>query len=242
MSEDRKNLTVAAIGDLHANEASAAGFRDLFAEMADRADVIALCGDLTNLGRPAEAERLAEALRGRRRTPIVAVLGNHDYECGQPDEVKRILREGGVSFVDDEPLVCDGVGFAGVKGFGGGFDNRMLGAFGEPAIKQFVAEAVNEAMHLENVLRAVAAERIVVVLHYAPVAATLAGEPPEIAPFLGSSRLAETLDRFDKVRAVLHGHAHHGSFLGHTPRGTPVYNVAQTVAKDTGKPYALVTV
>ena len=241
MDEDRKTLTVAAIGDLHASETTAPAFRDLFAEMAEHADVLALCGDLTNLGKPKEAELLADALRVRRK-PIVAVLGNHDYECGDPEHVKSILRQAGVHFVDDEAFQADGVGFAGVKGFGGGFDNRMLGAFGEPAIKQFVAEAVNEAMHLENTLKSLDTERIVAVLNYAPIAGTVEGEPAEIAPFLGSSRLAETLDRFENVRAILHGHAHHGTFLGHTPKGTPVYNVAQTIAKDGDRPYALITV
>lgn len=239
MSEGK--LTVAAIGDLHVSEGTPHPYRDLFAEMSGRADVIALCGDLTNHGKLREAEVLAEDLRAAR-VPVVGVLGNHDLECDQRAEVERILGEGGLKLLEDETIEVGGVGFAGVKGFAGGFDNRMLSPFGEEAIKLFVQEAVNEAMRLENALRAVESERIVVVLHYSPVAATVEGEPREIFPFMGSSRLAETIDRFERVAAVLHGHAHHGSFLGRTARGIPVYNVAQTVEKDGGRPYALITV
>jgi Icc-related predicted phosphoesterase len=241
MSENKRRLKVAGLGDLHVTETDAHAYRDLFAQIAREADVLALCGDLTNLGKPKEAEVLAEDLRSCP-IPVVAVLGNHDYECGSPEEVRRILQQAGARFLDDQVHEIDGVGFAGVKGFAGGFDNRMLGAFGEPAIKAFVAEAVNEAMRLENALRALETERVVAVLHYAPVAATVEGEPKEIAPFLGSSRLGETIDRFANVRAVLHGHAHHGVFEGRTAKGIPVYNCAQTVPKEGGRRYALVEV
>lgn len=234
------SLTVAAIGDIHVGETSVHPYRELFREISDRADVLVLAGDLTNHGKPREAEVLAEDLRGIG-IPVVAVLGNHDYECGHVEEMQHILEQAGVRFLDGNPQEIRGVGFAGVKGFGGGFENRMLDAFGESAIKQFVHEAVNEAMRLESALRQLETERIMVVLHYAPIADTVRGEPPEIFPFLGSSRLAETIDRFH-VRAVVHGHAHHGSYSGKTMRGTPVYNVAQTIEKDSGRPYALIEV
>ncbi|MBP2229043.1 Icc-related predicted phosphoesterase [Azospirillum agricola] len=237
----KERLTVAAIGDIHVGETTAHPYRELFHEIAGRADVLALAGDLTNHGKPREAEILAEDLRAIG-IPVVAVLGNHDHECGQSEESQRILEQAGVRFLDGAPQEIHGVGFAGVKGFGGGFGNRMLDSFGEPAIKQFVHESVNEAMRLESALRQLETERIVVVLHYAPIAATVEGEPTEIFPFLGSSRLAETIDRFETVRAVVHGHAHHGTYSGHTLRGTPVYNVAQTIPKDTGRPYALIEV
>jgi Icc-related predicted phosphoesterase len=133
------------------------------------------------------------------------------------------------------------VGFVGVKGFVGGFGSRMLGSFGEPAIKAMVSESVSEAMRLENAMRQVRAKRTLVVLHYAPIAETVEGEPLEIFPFLGSSRLAETIDRF-KVNAVVHGHAHRGSYEGQTPGGAKVYNVAMHVAKPTGRPYALLDI
>jgi Icc-related predicted phosphoesterase len=239
MAEDR--LTVAAIGDIHVGETSVTPYRELFQEIADRANVLALAGDLTNHGKPHEAEILAHALVGIG-IPVVAVFGNHDHECGHEEEVQRILEQAGVRFLDGSPQVIRGVGFAGVKGFGGGFENRMLDAFGESIIKQFVHEAVNEAMRLESALRQLETERVMTVLHYAPVAATVQGEPPEIYPFLGSSRLAETIDRFGNVRAVVHGHAHHGTYEGRTMRGTPVYNVAQNIGKASGRPYALIEI
>lgn len=235
-------VVVAGLGDLHVSESSVHPYRDLFAEIAERADVLALCGDLTNLGRPHEAEILAEDLRSCR-IPVVGVLGNHDLEHGTGDEVRRILRQGGLMLLDEETHAIAGIGFAGVKGFAGGFGARMLSPFGEEAIKLFVQEAVNEAFHLENALHALVqdTERLVVVLHYAPIADTVVGEPVEIFPFMGSSRLAETIDRFP-VKAVLHGHAHHGTAEGLTRTGVPVFNCAFPVAKQTGRPYALVTV
>jgi Icc-related predicted phosphoesterase len=233
-------VRIAAIGDLHVEESSVHPYAELFAEISAAADVLALCGDLTNLGTPREAEILAEDLRACR-IPTLGVLGNHDLECGRGEEVARILHQAGLHLL--EAQICDvkGVGFAGVKGFAGGFDNKMLSPFGEEAIKAFVAEAVNEAMRLENSLRRLRTERMVVVLHYAPVAATVVGEPLEIYPFLGSSRLAETIDRFS-VNAVVHGHAHHGSYAGSTNKGVPVYNVARHVQKPSGRPYALIEI
>ncbi|WP_029010636.1 metallophosphoesterase family protein [Azospirillum halopraeferens] len=245
MTEERTTadiVRVAAIGDIHVAETAVHPYRDLFAEMAERADVLVLAGDLTNHGKPAEAAVLAEDLRGLS-VPVLAVLGNHDLECGEVAAMKEVLVRAGVHFLDENPCEIKGVGFVGVKGFGGGFERMMLDAFGEPAIKQFVSEAVQEAMHLESALRQVEAERSFVVLHYAPIAGTVQGEPPEIYPFLGSSRLAETIDRFHgQVRAVVHGHAHHGRYAGATPRGTPVYNVARTIEKEGGRAYALIEV
>lgn len=243
MAGDRRPLRVAGLGDLHVTEHALHPYRELFAEISDKADVLALCGDLTNLGRAHEAEILAEDLRACR-IPVVAVLGNHDHECGHGDEVKRILTQAGATMLEDETLTVEGIGFAGAKGFCGGFGARMLSPFGEAAIKAFVGEAVGESFHLENALHELqigAVERMVVVLHYAPVADTLAGEPPEIWPFLGSSRLAETIDRFP-VAAVLHGHAHHGAYAGRTRMGAPVFNCAIPVIKESGRPYALVEV
>jgi Icc-related predicted phosphoesterase len=234
-------MKLAAIGDIHVSDTHDARYRDLFAEISGEADVLALCGDLTNLGKPREAEMLAEDLKACS-IPVVGVLGNHDYECGAASEVTRILCDAGVKFLGDDTYELDGVGFAGVKGFAGGFGKFMLGAFGEEAIKSFVQESTAEAMRLENALRNLETERKVVVLHYAPVADTVEGEPKEIFPFLGSSRLAETIDRFDGVSAVVHGHAHHGTFEGRTPGGIPVYNVAHAIPKTGGRPYALIAV
>lgn len=240
MATARKPLTVAGLGDLHVEENADHRFRDLFSEISDRADVLALCGDLTNIGKPAEAELLAEDLRSCT-IPVLGVLGNHDLESGEAEAVVRILQQAGLCFLETRVHEIGGVGFAGVKGFAGGFGRRMLSSFGEKAIKAFVGEAMDEAMRLENALHALQTERIVVLLHYAPIVATLEGEPAEIFPFLGSSRLAETIDRF-QVSAVLHGHAHHGSYAGTTARGIPVYNCARPVAKASGRPYALIEV
>jgi Icc-related predicted phosphoesterase len=234
-------FTFAAIGDLHVKEDRTSLFRELFAEISTKAEVLVLCGDLTDVGKPREAEVLAEDLRACS-IPVVGVLGNHDYESGQADDVEKILKAAaGVHLLNGHSYETNGVAFVGVKGFIGGFGRRMLASFGETVVKNFVAESVSEAMRLENAMRAVRNERAVVVLHYAPILDTVEGEPLEIFPFLGSSRLSETIDRF-KVSAVVHGHAHHGRYQGRTPRGAPVYNVAFPVEKSTGRPYALIEV
>jgi Icc-related predicted phosphoesterase len=240
MTDDYKPLKVAAMGDLHVREDHTSSYRELFGEISKAADVLVLTGDLTDLGKPKEAELLAQDLKACS-VPVIGVLGNHDYECGASEEVARILRDAGMRVLDGQSCEIDGVGFVGVKGFAGGFGRRMLGSFGEPAIKQFVNEAMNETLRLENAMRHVRAKRSVVILHYAPVTDTIEGEPLEIYPFLGSSRLAETIDRF-KVSAIVHGHAHRGHFEGRTPGGQPVYNVARHIEKPNGKPYAILEV
>jgi Icc-related predicted phosphoesterase len=110
-------------------------------------------------------------------------------------------------------------------------------------VKAFVDEAVSESRKLENALRSLRTEKIFVVLHYSPVADTLVGEPVEIIQYLGSARLADALDRFDNIAAVVHGHAHHGTYEGRTLRGTPVYNTAQFVLLEKfGKPYTVLEI
>jgi Icc-related predicted phosphoesterase len=235
-------ITLAAVGDLHVSEASEGRFSEMFARVSEEADVLALCGDLTNFGKPAEVENLLEDFRACT-IPTVAVLGNHDYEAGQADEVTAMLQGAGITVLDEQATVVEGVGFAGVKGFVGGFGRGELGSFGEAAIKAFVDEAREEARKLENALRSLRTERVVAVLHYAPVADTVEGEPLEIYPFLGSSRLAHAVDRFDNVKAVVHGHAHRGRYEGRTPGGVPVYNCAQYVVEPVfGRPYALLEI
>ena len=242
MSATTETITVAAIGDLHVSETSHNRYRAMFEEISDAADVLALAGDLTNFGKVAEAEILAEDLR-HCTIPMVAVLGNHDVEAGETEEVVKILQGAGVTMLDEQATVIHGVGFAGVKGFLGGFGRGELGAFGEEAVKSFVDESRNEARKLENALRSLRTERSVAVLHYSPIPETVEGEPLEIYPFLGSSRLAHAIDRFDNVKAVVHGHAHRGAYSGHTPGGVPVFNVAQFVVEPAfGRPYALLDV
>lgn len=242
-AQDRQGpLRVAAIADLHVTRGHDGPQRALFAEIAAAADVLLLCGDLTNTGTPEEAERLAADLAGLR-IPVGAVLGNHDHHADQVEEVKQILRQAHVTFLADEPMRVDGVGFAGAKGFGGGFGRHMLDPFGEEANKKFVGEVVDEALRLEHALHALETPRVVVALHYAPIAETVQGEPPEIFPFLGCSRLAETIDRFDTIAAIFHGHAHHGAPEGHTPRGIPVYNCSMDlVTRARGRGYVVVEV
>ena len=231
-------LTLAVMSDLHVRENDRGRYRDLFAEISRHADVLAVCGDLTDLGLAEEATVLASELEACA-IPVVGVLGNHDYHSGCAGEVKQILSPR-FHFLEDHPFEAGGVGFAGVKGFAGGFERRMLGAFGEEMMKAFVNEVVAEAHRLEHHLATLQADREVVVLHYAPVSGTVEGEPLEIWPFLGSSRLAETIDRFD-VAAVFHGHAHPGAFEGRTPKGIPVFNCSYEVMRkrDPEKPYLL---
>lgn len=241
-TEANGTITVAAIGDLHVTENGARRYRELFAEISEAADVLVLAGDLTDFGKAGEAELLAEDLRACT-IPAIAVLGNHDYECGQPEKVTEILTQAGVTMLDQQATVVEGVGFAGVKGFIGGFGRAELDPFGEAAIKAFVDESIAEARKLEHQLRTLRTERVMAVLHYSPIAATIEGEPLEIFPFLGSSRLADAVDRFDNVKVVVHGHAHRGRYAGETPRGVPVYNVAQfVVSAELGRPYALLEI
>lgn len=243
MSEGSGKVRVAALGDLHVHENSTDALQGLFEKISQTADVVALCGDLTHLGLPVEAEKLANDLRSCR-VPVVAVLGNHDYQSGHVDGVRKILRAAKVTILDEsETFTLKDVGFAGVKGFGGGFDKHMLTPFGEDAIKHYVTEAVNESLKLEVALKGLDTEKVVVLLHYAPIPATVAGEPPEIFPFLGSSRLAEAIDHYD-VNVVFHGHAHRGTYEGKTIKGIPVYNCCMQVMLKVSpeQPYALIEV
>ncbi|OHV79900.1 metallophosphoesterase [Ensifer sp. LCM 4579] len=228
---------VAAVADLHVKEDGSVSCTELFSEISRVADVLVIAGDLTDLGKPAEAELLAADLKSCT-VPVVAVLGNHDHQCNAVEEISAILMKAGVHLLNGQAVEIAGVGFAGTKGFVGGFGRHMLGSFGEPAIKAMVSETVDEAMRLENAMRKISTRHSVVVLHYAPIAETVAGEPEAIYPFLGCSRLAETIDRF-RVSAVVHGHAHRGTYRGNTPGGAPVYNVAAHVEKPSGRPYAI---
>jgi len=223
-------LRIAAVGDLHCSRTSRGHLRALFAEAARRADVLLLCGDLTDYGLAEEARLLAGELEDIGTLRVLAVLGNHDYEAGQTAEVLEILRSAGVQFIEGEGVEVGGVGFAGAKGYGGGFGQRAIEPWGEDATKQFVQEAVQEALKLESGLARLRTPQRVAVLHYAPIQETVLGEPADIYPFLGTSRLEEPLNRF-KVAACFHGHAHRGRPEGRTSAGVPVYNVALPVLK-----------
>ena len=225
-----QTVRIAAVGDIHYSKTSHGAMQELFTQITSEADVLVLPGDLTDYGLAEEARVLAKDLTAFVKIPIVAVLGNHDYEAGETDELRRVLSDAGVHLLDGDVVEVHGIGFAGVKGFAGGFGRGALGPWGEVAIKHFVQEAIQEALKLESALARLTMPQRVAVLHYAPIRATVEGEPVEIFPWLGSSRLEEPLTRFD-VSAVFHGHAHKGAPEGQTSTGIPVYNVAHPVLK-----------
>lgn len=218
-------LRVAATADLHVKKTSQGELQEMFRKITESADVVLLCGDLTDYGLPEEAKILAKDITTALRIPAIGVLGNHDFESGKQEEVIKILTDAGVTILDGDATEVRGVGFAGVKGFGGGFGRRSLGAWGEEIIKRFVHETIEEALKLEAALARLRTPQKIVVLHYAPIHATVEGEPAEIVPFLGSTRLEEPIDRY-RVGTVFHGHAHHGSIEGRTKANATVYNVA----------------
>jgi Icc-related predicted phosphoesterase len=217
-------VRVAAIADLHCTRSSHGAFQAIFSRIAEAADVMIIAGDLTDYGLPEEARVLAKELASLR-IPKAAVLGNHDLESGKADEVTSILTDAGLTILDGDSCELMGVGVAGVKGFGGGFGKHALGPWGETIIKQFVREAVDEALKLEAALARLKTGRPIALLHYSPVRETVDGEPLEILPFLGSSRLEEPIGRYP-VSLVVHGHAHRGQLQGATKSGVPVYNVS----------------
>jgi Icc-related predicted phosphoesterase len=234
--EEVKKTKIAAIADVHVREGDKGKWAPIFKEISSKANVLVIAGDLTDTGDEMEAQVLADELK-TCTIPVVAVLGNHDFEKGRHKLIRQILLKAGVHILDGEAVVIGDVGFAGVKGFGGGFDKHMLSFFGEGAMKAFVQEAVDEALHLERALSRLDAEqrdiKKIAVMHYAPIKETVIGEPEAIYPFLGCSRLAEPLSRH-KVAAAFHGHAHTGSLEGHTSEGVAVYNVAMPILQQNG--------
>lgn len=231
--EPTRTVRIAAIADLHFDGAGRGSLRELFAEANQRADVLVLGGDLTTHGRPEQMRAFTEELAGVS-IPMVGVLGNHEFEDGAEKELSKILGDAGVEVLDGTHAVIHGIGFAGTKGFAGGFGRGALGPFGELLIKSFVNEAVEEALKIEKAMRNLTTDAVVVVLHYAPVVDTVIGEPEIIYPFLGSSRLAQPIDALG-ASLVLHGHAHHGAAEGKTQTGIPVFNVAAPVLHARGE-------
>jgi Icc-related predicted phosphoesterase len=239
----KDTIRIAAIGDLHYSRTTTPGaLQPLFARIAEAADILVLAGDLTDYGLVEEARGFVKELT-LAKLPTVAVLGNHDFESNQQDEIAKCLKDVGVTVLDGETTEIHGIGFAGVKGFAGGFGRRALGPWGEDIIKKFVHEAVNEALKLESALARLRNDHIVAILHYAPIQATVEGEPCDIYPFLGCSRLEDPLTRFP-VSAVFHGHAHHGTPEGRTRNNVPVFNVSASLMRERfpDRPYQLVEV
>jgi Icc-related predicted phosphoesterase len=224
-------IRVAAVGDVHLSRDSAGTLRPHVERLGELADILLIAGDLTTCGHPDEARVAAEELAGLP-VPVVAVLGNHDHHAGREDEVREALEDGGIRVLEGEAATFDvdgaTVAVAGAKGFGGGFLGACASDFGEAEMKAFVRHSKEVAERFGEALASVDADVLIALLHYSPVAETLAGEPLEIYPFLGSYLLAEALDRAGADLA-LHGHAHRGSEEGTTVGGVPVRNVAQPV-------------
>ncbi len=235
-------MRIAAIADIHYRVNSAGKLRQLLGEIEREADILVMPGDFTDTGLPAEMEVLIKDL-SQIRVPMVAVLGNHDYESDQEELLKKMMRDKGILLLDGG-AVCEfgGVGFVGTKGYCGGFGSTLIQPFGERGLKVFIQEGIDEAVRIENAVAKLDCEHKVAVLHYSPIPETLKGEALELYPFLGSSRLASALDRHG-VELIVHGHAHHGSPEGKTPGGIPVYNVSQTVlSANIGKPYRIMEI
>ncbi|WP_282700604.1 metallophosphoesterase [Streptomyces sp. CC219B] len=227
-------IRIAAVGDIHMGPESQGVLRPAFETLPDCADVLLLAGDLTRHGTPDEARVVAREITDLG-VPVVAVLGNHDHHDERPEEVTAVLKDAGAHVLEGEETVVTGdgtrIGVAGTKGFGGGFVGRCAGEFGEPIMKEFVryTRRCADALHLS--LKRLAEQDCdvtVALTHFSPVPDTLAGEPPEIYPFLGSYLLAEAIDEGGADLAV-HGHAHLGTEHGMTSGGVKVRNVAQPV-------------
>ncbi len=226
-------IRIAAVGDVHLDADVLGRFRPALEELPDCADVLLLAGDLTRHGTEAEARCVAEEFGGLG-VPVVTVLGNHDHQCDQVPQVVKVLEDAGITVLEGTGTVleCPGgrLGVAGVKGFGGGFAGRCASDFGEPEMKSFVRTSNESAAALGAALRGLDCDLLVALTHYAPVPDTLAGEPLEIYPFLGSYQLGQAIDSAPTALA-LHGHAHAGSERGVTPGGVRVRNVAHPVIK-----------
>jgi Icc-related predicted phosphoesterase len=229
---------IAAVADIHVKQTDKSKWVGFFKEVSQQADVLLICGDLTDTGDEEEAKVLCDELKACT-IPVVAVLGNHDHEKGRHKLIRQILQNDNVHILDGESIIIANIGFAGIKGFGGGFDRYMLSYFGETAMKAFVQEALDEELHLERALDQLDKQqegiKKIAVLHYAPIQETVKGEPEQIFPFLGSSRLAEPLIR-KQVVAVFHGHAHVGTLEGTLSNGVKVYNVAKPILQKAGYP------
>lgn len=252
MTETNTNqkLKIAAIGDIHVRETSRGQYQPLFTEISEQADVLLLCGDLTDLGLMPEAETLVKELSSCT-IPIIAVLGNHDYESDKQEEILRLLQQHKVNVLHGTEFVFEKegkkYGFTGVKGFGGGFRPSMWGRFGEAEQKAFYDAVASEVQQLENglnrLMRTADLHKMIVLLHFSPIRETLHGELQELYAFLGSSRLEEVIERYP-VSAVFHGHSHFGYYKGKTDKGISVYNVAYPVTQKANpkQPYGLVEI
>jgi len=239
MDMPQQKTRIAAVADIHVKETDHGKWVDLFRQASREADILLIGGDLTNTGDEGEAAVLKEEMKACS-IPVVAVLGNHDHEKGRQKTIRQIIQSEQVHILDGEAIAIGNLGFAGIKGFGGGFDNYMLSMFGEAPMKAFVQEAVNDALSLDRALTRLDQQhenlRKIALLHYSPIQDTVKGEPEQIFPFLGSSRLAEPLIR-RQVSVVFHGHAHTGTLEGRMGNDIRVFNVARPVLAKAGYPH-----
>ncbi|HEX5540575.1 MAG TPA: metallophosphoesterase [Micromonospora sp.] len=226
-------IRIAAVGDVHLDWDLVGRFRPALEHLPNHADVLLLAGDLTRHGTVSEARSVAAEFGGLQ-VPVVTVLGNHDYHCDEVPELIAVLEEAGITVLEGASTVveCPGgrLGIAGVKGFGGGFAGRSASEFGEPEMKDFIRTTQAAADRLGTELRELDCDLRIALTHYAPVPDTLAGEPLEIYPFLGSYLLGQAIDSAPTALAI-HGHAHKGTERGTTPGGVRVRNVAHPVIK-----------
>lgn len=231
-------MRIAAVGDFHCDgPGDESELREIFSDVGQKADVLLLLGDMTAHGEPDQVETFARHLLGLE-IPVIAVLGNHDHEAGQQEKIVSTLEDAGVRVLDGEGVEIDGIGFAGTKGFGGGFGAHALSTFGEQAMKAFVQAAMDEEVKLERALAELRTQTRVVLLHYSPIEDTMGDEPLQIWLFLGSSRLLRPIEAYG-ASVVFHGHAHSGSPEGRTPAGISVYNVALPLLRRDGTRYRL---
>ena len=236
-------IRIAAVGDVHVDKDVLGRYRPALEQLPDRADALLIAGDLTRHGTVEEAECFATEFGGLA-VPVVVVLGNHDHQSDQEQEVAKVLTDSGITVLEGDATVLElhghRLGIAGVKGFGGGFAGACASNFGEREMKSFVGTTEEISERLGEALRSVECDALVALTHYAPVPETLVGEPLEIYPFLGSYLLGQAIDSAPTALA-LHGHAHAGSERGRTPGGVPVRNVAHPVIKQAYNVYQLLS-
>jgi Icc-related predicted phosphoesterase len=227
----RRCLRIAAAGDIHCSEARRSEIAEAMSALEGTTDLVLLAGDLTTHGEPHQAAVLADAC-APLALPVLAVLGNHDWHADRRDELVQTLEAGGIQVLDRGWAICAAggvdVGVVGVKGFVGGFPGSHLPDFGEPLLRSVYHETSLDVDALDRGLREIAlCPARIVLLHYAPTEATIAGEAPGIWAFLGTDRLAAPIAEHEPD-LVLHGHAHSGTFQG-AISDVPVYNVSVPV-------------
>jgi len=236
-------IRIAAVGDVHVDQDVLGRYRPALEQLPGIADALLVAGDLTRHGTVEEARCMASEFGGLG-VPVVVVLGNHDHQSDQGSQVTDVLRDAGLIVLEGDGTILEAhgrrLGIAGVKGFGGGFAGACASSFGEREMKNFVGTTEASAEKLGAALRSLECDALVALTHYAPVPETLAGEPPEIYPFLGSYLLGQAIDSAPTALA-LHGHAHHGTERGRTPGGVPVRNVAHPVIKQAYNVYQLLS-